>query len=59
MRKNHCAKTVDPEKADEKLKVNRWLKALEIAKIIFEAEGYHSVYLEEIEDLIKTRVVRN
>jgi nucleoside 2-deoxyribosyltransferase len=31
----------------------RWLKALEIAKVLFEDEGYHIQYLEEIESHIK------
>ena len=34
-------------------KLNRWLKALEIARCMFEADGYHTVYLKEIEDFIK------
>ncbi len=37
----------------KKKKLNRWLRALGIAKIIFDNEGYHTVYLEEIEDFIK------
>lgn len=31
----------------------RQLRALEIAKILFEAEGYHTRYLQEIEQVIK------
>jgi len=30
----------------------RWLRALEIAKILFEDQGYHSLYLESIENFI-------
>ncbi len=30
----------------------RWLKALNIAKLLFEDQGYHYRYLEEIEDFI-------
>lgn len=30
----------------------RWLRALEIAKILFEEQGYHSLYLEGIENFI-------
>lgn len=30
----------------------RWLRALSIAKILFEEEGYHTAYLEEIEQCI-------
>lgn len=33
----------------------RWLKAIEIAKILFEEEGYHILYLLEIEELIKEK----
>ena len=40
-------------KARKQLK--RWLKALEIAKILFEEEWYHTRYLEEIEQFIKKR----
>ncbi|MEM2951179.1 MAG: hypothetical protein QXV52_08830 [Nitrososphaeria archaeon] len=31
----------------------RWLRALEIAKVLFEDQGYHSVFLEEIENFIE------
>lgn len=34
----------------------RWLRALEIAKILFEDQGYHSVFLEEIENFIKREI---
>ena len=30
----------------------RWVRALEIAKICFSSEGYHTRYLEEIEHFI-------
>jgi len=33
----------------------RWLRALEIAKILFEDQGYHFVYLEEIENFIRRK----
>ena len=36
----------------EELKVRRWLKALNIAKILFEEDGYFTDYLEEIEAFI-------
>ena len=39
------------EKIPKELK--RWLRALEIAKAMFFFEGYHTRYLEEIEDYIK------
>ena len=41
------------------LKEKRWLRALEIAKCLFEDEGYHTLYLEEIEEFIKTQQERN
>lgn len=34
------------------LKSQRWLRALAIAKIIFQEEGYFTTYLEEIEAFI-------
>lgn len=37
--------------------LNRWLKAIKIAKILFEEEGYHVRYLQEIEGLIKEKMV--
>lgn len=36
--------------------LNRWLKALEIAKILFEEEGYHTRYLQAIEELIEEKM---
>jgi hypothetical protein len=40
--------------------LTRWLRALEIAKILFEDEGYHTAYLEEIEAFIqKTKIKAN
>ena len=38
----------------DKRQTGRWLKALEIAEILFEDEGYSSNYLEEIKDFILT-----
>ena len=37
----------------EELQERQWLKALEIAKICFSSEGYHTRYLDEIEHFIK------
>jgi hypothetical protein len=37
-----------------KRQVKRWLRAIDIAKCLFEEEGYHIRYLEEIENLIKS-----
>ncbi len=36
----------------DKSQIRRWLRALAIAKILFEAEGYSTAYLEQIEGLI-------
>lgn len=33
--------------------IRRWLSAIAIAKVLFEEEGYHCLYLEEIEEFIK------
>ena len=33
--------------------MKRWLRALEIAKILFADQWYHTVYLEEIKNLIR------
>ncbi len=38
-----------------KLQLSRWLRALAIAKILFEEEGYHTVYLNEIEAHIQEK----
>ncbi len=37
----------------KKKQLNQWLKALEIAKCLFEEQWYHTQYLEEIEHFIK------
>ena len=37
----------------EKLQRRRWLRALEIAKVCFWGEGYHTRYLEEIETFLE------
>lgn len=37
------------------LKLRRWLKALAIAKILFEEEGYHTRFLEEIEAFVQEK----
>ena len=33
--------------------MKRWLRALEIAKILFEDQGYYTRYLEEIQNVIR------
>jgi len=35
--------------------MNNWLRALSIAKILMEEEGYHTLYLEELETYIKEK----
>lgn len=35
------------------LQIKRWLHALDIAKILFEDQGYHSQYLNEIQEFIR------
>ncbi len=37
------------------VKEKRWLRALAIAKILFEDQGYHVLYPDEIEEFIKTQ----
>lgn len=37
----------------------RWLRALEIAKILFEDEGYHTRYLEDLQSEVKNNAVQN
>jgi len=35
--------------------INRWLRALGIAKILFEDQGYHCLYLDGIEKLVRRK----
>lgn len=37
----------------EEIRLKRWLRALAIAKCLFEEDGYFTDYLEEIEDFVK------
>ena len=37
--------------------MRRWLRALQLAKILFEDEGYHSLYLDGIENFIRRRTM--
>ena len=50
----HTQLTRDEEGIEE-LRIRRWLKALSIAKILFEEDGYFTDYLEEIEAFIRGR----
>ena len=36
--------------------IKRWLSAIGIAKAVFEDEGYHTEYLEEMEDFIREKM---
>ena len=47
-----CSPKIDPRAARRQRA--RWLRALSIAKILFEEEGYHTRYLDEIEHVIMT-----
>ena len=38
-----------------KIATRRWLRAMETAKILFEDDGYHKHYLEEIEHFIRRK----
>ena len=38
-----------------KKETNRWLRALEIAEVLFWHEAYHTLYLEQIEDFIRRK----
>jgi hypothetical protein len=37
--------------------VTRWFKALEIAKVLFEEEGYHGLYLKQIDQFIRRKTM--
>jgi hypothetical protein len=37
--------------------INRWLRALEIAKALFEDQGYHSLYLTQIQEFIGRKLM--
>jgi tRNA G18 (ribose-2'-O)-methylase SpoU len=37
-------------------KVKNWLKALAIAKVLFEEEGYHTRFLEQIEAFLQEQL---
>lgn len=39
----------------DKKKTQRWLRALEIAKVIFWHERYHTQYLEELGDFVRRK----
>ena len=36
----------------------RWLRALGLAKLLFEEQAYHCIYLNEIEDFIMTNITK-
>lgn len=41
----------------EAIQINRWLRAIEIAKIVFEDEGYHTAYLNQIDQFIRRKTM--
>lgn len=44
-----------PKLNSEELQKKRWLSALNIAKILFDDEGYFDDYLQEIEQFIREK----
>ena len=40
-----------------KKEAKRWINALKIARIIFEDQGYHTLYLDEVERFIKRKII--
>ena len=40
-----------------KYEARRWLKALKIAKIIFQDQGFHTLHLEGMEKFIRRRIL--
>ena len=45
--------TLSEHALPDRLQLNRWVRALGIAKILFEEQGYHTEYLEQIERYLK------
>lgn len=43
----------EPDTEIEKYQNRKWLRALEIARILFDDEGYDDIYLQEIMEFIK------
>ena len=37
------------------LQMNRWIRAIALAKLLFEDEGYFATYLDEIEHFIREK----
>lgn len=37
--------------------VNRWFRALELAKVLFEEQGYHYLYLNHIQEFIERKTM--
>ena len=35
----------------------RWLRAIEIARVLFEVEGYHALYLNQIDEFIRRKTM--
>jgi len=41
----------------DSLQVKRWFRALELAQILFEDQGYHAVYLNQIATFIRRKTM--
>lgn len=54
---NHLAHKLWERGGNRKRQVKRWLRAIDIAKCLFEEEGYHISYLKEIENLIRSNQI--
>ncbi len=42
-----------PDQNGDEIRKKRWLRALQLAKLLFEEEGYFTDYLIETEELVK------
>jgi len=46
------------DKNHGRLQKNRWLRALQLARILFDDEGYFTYYLDQIDDFVKNQHLR-
>jgi len=46
------------DKNHKRLQKNRWLRALQLARILFDDEGYFTHYLDQIEEFVKNHHLR-
>ena len=55
----HTDKTPEASSlAVDHLQLKHWLRALAIAKILFEDQAYHTDYLDEIEQFVRDREIK-